>query len=350
MFDGLFVLQLAKCRVQLQYMDGVPSVTQCPIAPGDTQTYKWRAVQYGSSWYHSHFSVQAWDGIFGGILINGPATADYDVDLGHVFLNDWSHQTADVLALEATYTRLPILDNCLINGTNTWTQDNGTVVGSRFETTFVANTSYRIRLVNGAANTHFRFTIDNHTMEIIASDFVPIIPYNTTDLSIGMGQRYDIIVTALNATTAGNYWIRAIPQESCSSNDNVDNILGIIRYDSVSTDDPTTSAYSDLVDSCDDEDASNLAPYLPVDVGTVTSEDEEDAEMSITTSVKWNMNDVSFVSEWGYPTVMAIAEGNDQWTDAKHAWVLPTANEWVMMVIQVSLLKTLLTLESPRRN
>lgn len=88
-------------------MDGVPSVTQCPIAPGDTQTYKWRATQYGSSWYHSHFSVQAWDGVFGGILINGPATANYDVDLGHIFLNDWSHQTADVLALAAASTGPP---------------------------------------------------------------------------------------------------------------------------------------------------------------------------------------------------------------------------------------------------
>lgn len=320
-------------------MDGVPSVTQCPIAPGDTQTYKWRAVQYGSSWYHSHFSVQAWDGVFGGILINGPATADYDVDLGHLFLNDWSHQTADALAFEAANTRLPILENCLINGTNTWTQSNGTVVGSRFETTFVANTSYRIRLVNGAANTHFRFTIDNHTMEIIASDFVPIIPYTTTDLSIGMGQRYDIIITALTEETTDSFWLRAVPQESCSSNDNMDNILGIIRYDNLSTDNPKTSAYSDLVDSCDDEDAHNLAPYLAVDVGTVTSEDDEDAEMSITTSVKWTMNDVSFVSEWGHPTLMAIAEGNDTWTGAQHAWTLPTANEWVMMVIQVSLLK-----------
>lgn len=66
-----------------------------------------RATQYGSSWYHSHFSVQAWDGVFGGILINGPATSNYDEDLGHVFLNDWSHQTADVLALEAASSGPP---------------------------------------------------------------------------------------------------------------------------------------------------------------------------------------------------------------------------------------------------
>jgi hypothetical protein len=37
----------------------------------------------------------------GGIIINGPATGNYDEDLGNLFLNDWSHSTADVLAIEA---------------------------------------------------------------------------------------------------------------------------------------------------------------------------------------------------------------------------------------------------------
>ncbi|KAJ4397339.1 hypothetical protein N0V93_001564 [Gnomoniopsis smithogilvyi] len=315
-------------------MDGVPSITQCPIAPGDTKTYKWRAAQYGSSWYHSHFSVQAWDGVFGGILINGPATANYDEDLGHVFLNDWSHSTADVLKLEAASTGPPTLDNCLINGTNTWTEDDGTVVGSRFEVNFTAGTSYRMRLVNGAADTHFRFTIDNHTMQVIATDFVPITPYNTTDVSIGMGQRYDIIVTATEST--GNFWMRAIPQEACSDNDNVDNILGIVRYDSSSTEDPTTTSY-DLDDSCDDEDATDLVPYLAIDVGNLVSEDDEEASLTTgtaTSAILWAMNDNSFVSEWDYPSVLAIAEGNTSWSTAEHVWELPTADQWVSMIIE----------------
>lgn len=315
-------------------MDGVPSVTQCPIAPGDTQTYEWRATQYGSSWYHSHFAVQAWDGIFGGILINGPATANYDEDLGHVFLNDWSHQTAEVLALIAASTGPPTNQNGLINGTNTWTEDDGTVVGSRFETNFVAGKRYRLRLVNGAADTHFRFTIDNHTLEVISTDFVPIIPYNTTDVSIGMGQRYDIIVTATEST--GNFWLRAIPQESCSDNDNVDNVLGIIRYDSTSTEDPTTTSY-DLDDSCLDEDSSNLIPYLAIKAGAETEEDDEVAGLTTAgTGIKWAMNSVSFVSEWDYPTVMAIGEGNDTWTGAEHVWTLPDADQWVYMIIDTN--------------
>lgn len=28
--------------------DGVPGVTQCPIAPGDTLTYEFQATQYGT--------------------------------------------------------------------------------------------------------------------------------------------------------------------------------------------------------------------------------------------------------------------------------------------------------------
>lgn len=39
-------------------MDGVVATTQCPTAPGESYTYRWKAVQYGSSWYHSHFGLQ----------------------------------------------------------------------------------------------------------------------------------------------------------------------------------------------------------------------------------------------------------------------------------------------------
>lgn len=71
----------------VQY-DGVPGVTQCPIAPGETLTYRYKVTQYGSSWYHSHMSLQYPEGLFGPLTFNGPATADYDEDLGALFLQD----------------------------------------------------------------------------------------------------------------------------------------------------------------------------------------------------------------------------------------------------------------------
>lgn len=74
--------------------DGVPGVTQCPIAPGDSLTYRFPATQYGSTWYHSHFSLQYADGLLGPLIINGPASANYDEDLGMVMLSDWGHESA----------------------------------------------------------------------------------------------------------------------------------------------------------------------------------------------------------------------------------------------------------------
>lgn len=125
--------------------------------------------------------------MLGGIVIHGPSTANFDTDLGMLFLNDWSHQTVDELYSAAETSGPPTLDTGLINGTNTG--DDG---GARFETSMEEGDVYLLRVVNGAADTHFDFTIDNHTLQVIATDFVPIEPYYTDVLSIGMGQRYDV--------------------------------------------------------------------------------------------------------------------------------------------------------------
>lgn len=53
------------------WFDGVPSVQQCPIAPGSTFTYSFKAGLYGTSWYHSHYSAQYADGLAGPIIIYG---------------------------------------------------------------------------------------------------------------------------------------------------------------------------------------------------------------------------------------------------------------------------------------
>ncbi len=69
--------------------DGVPGVTECGIAGnGGSRTYTWKASSYGTSWYHSHTLAQYGDGIRGPIVIHGPATANYDYDMGTVMIDD----------------------------------------------------------------------------------------------------------------------------------------------------------------------------------------------------------------------------------------------------------------------
>lgn len=172
-------------------MDGVASITECPVPPGGSTTYTWRASQYGTSWYHSHIGLQAWEGVAGSIVINGPATANYDHDVGPLFLCDWSHTPVDSLYWSALTRGPPTLETGLINGSNTWTH-NGETRGKRLTVPVNSGKKYLFRLVNGAIDTHFKFTIDNHTMTVIAADFVPIVPYQTTMLDITMGMCFFI--------------------------------------------------------------------------------------------------------------------------------------------------------------
>lgn len=167
--------------------DGVTAITQCPIAVGDTLTYTWKATQYGTSWYHSHFGLQAYQGIFGGLVIHGPASANYDEDLGVVFLSDWDKQTVDELYPSAEVNGPPTLENGLINGTNIYTDADGNETGSRLTVAFETGKTYRLRLVNSAIDSLWKFSIDNHTLTVISADLVPVEPYTATHVSVGIG-------------------------------------------------------------------------------------------------------------------------------------------------------------------
>ncbi|KAG5795135.1 hypothetical protein H9Q69_005826 [Fusarium xylarioides] len=52
------------------WSDGVPGLTQVPIPPGTSFTYRWTATQHGSHWYHSHVGAQLGDGLYGPIIIH----------------------------------------------------------------------------------------------------------------------------------------------------------------------------------------------------------------------------------------------------------------------------------------
>lgn len=218
-------------------------------------------------------------------MIRGPATQNYDEDLGVLFLNDWDHNTVDELYGAAQTEGPPTLDNGLINGTNIWNDTSGT----RWEKSLTSGRSYLLRLVNAAIDTHFDFMIDNHTLTVIAADFVPIVPYTTDTLSIGEAQRYDVIVTANQSDVATDFWLRAVPDMFCSDVEQADDIRGIIHYDE-STGTPTTSAWDYDEYECFGENATNLVPYLALDASSSATLNENlDVEAGITDAgiFKW---------------------------------------------------------------
>ncbi|PHH90539.1 hypothetical protein CDD83_3344 [Cordyceps sp. RAO-2017] len=310
--------------------DGVSSITECPTVPGNTKTYTWRAVQYGSSWYHSHFALQSWQGVFGGIVINGPATANYDEDLGVVFLNDWDPQTVDELYPEAETQGPPFLATGLINGTNV-----SNVGGQRLNISFTPGRSHRMRLVNAAVDTHFKFTLDNHTMTVIAADFIPVEPYTTTVLDIGMGQRYDVVIAADQAHVADSFWLRALPQTVCSNNNNSQNIRAVVHYgDSPST--PATVGYN-YTDACDDENR-NLIPRVAKKLEAADITTSTFANLTTIDGLfKWTLNSTTMVVDWGNPTLNQIMDRVTTFEVSNAVIALPEPNKLFSMVIQTTL-------------
>ncbi|KAK8035117.1 multicopper oxidase [Apiospora rasikravindrae] len=317
--------------------DGVVSITQCPTAKGSSYTYTWKAVQYGTSWYHSHFGLQAFEGAFGGIVINGPATANYDEDLGTISLVDWDKQTADYWWSYSQTQAQPSMDNALINGTNTFGQEGAAgTTGKRFTTKFEAGKSYRMRLINAAVDTHFKFSIDNHDLQVIATDLVPIKPFNTSVLSIAMGQRYDIIVQANQQAAGKSFWMRAKPQSTCSKNTNADNIKGILYYGD-STAVPTTSSYT-YPDNCDDMPASQLVPHVAKNVGSSTYEQVHNVSISKNDQKlwRWYLNSTSLKLDWGNPTLVQIQNQMTNYAASDAVFQLEKADEWAYTVIETN--------------
>lgn len=177
------------------WFDGVPAVQQCPIAPGKSLTYTFKADLFGTSWYHSHYSAQYAGGLFGAMIVHGPhENILYDTDLGPVLLTDWYHKEYFDLVEEVMTNRPPPKsDNNLINGKMDFDCSRIPAGGpactpnagiSKFN--FESGKTHRLRLINAGADATLRFTIDNHTMTVIAQDFVPVVPFNTNVVTLGV--------------------------------------------------------------------------------------------------------------------------------------------------------------------
>ena len=147
--------------------DGVGGITECPLSPGDTKTYFFQATQFGTTWYHSHFSAQYGDGAFGAIVINGPASSNYDYDLGPYIVTDWYYKTSWQQGMIAHAALQgggppPAADQILINGTN----KNGDSGAYAVTKGLKKGKKYRLRLINTSADNTFRVSLDYHNFTV----------------------------------------------------------------------------------------------------------------------------------------------------------------------------------------
>lgn len=171
--------------------DGVPGVTQKPIEPGDTFTYKFKADRAGSLWYHCHVNVNEHVGIRGmwGPLIvdpKNPLPIEKRVTQEAIMmLSTWESKNADKYGQGST--PYDVEDYFSVNGKSfPFTQP------IRFKTGDVL----RIRFVGAGGAIHAMHS-HGHDMLVTHKDGLPLpTPYYADTILIGPGERYDAVIEA----------------------------------------------------------------------------------------------------------------------------------------------------------
>ena len=330
--------------------DGVPGITECAVAPGQTRTYTYKANQYGTGWYHSHVYTQYGDGIRGPMVIHGPATANYDIDAGTVMIDDLFGIGKPMTVAEANAQIShfgPIgTANYMLNGANVSPDLKS---GKHALWKVKSGKKYLFRMINSASANMWSVHFDNHKMKVISTDYVPITPYTTDWLNIGIGQRYDVIVE-MNQPKAG-YFLRAAMQTGCPSggpNNGLGSANGMFVYDDAPLTLPTSTAGNATAAqfaTCADEPLASLSPYLQKSGGSPEQFSASAAQMpaGLIAQVqtpddgqvfRWFINNGAINVNFEQPTLQSLASNSVSNTTVSNYISLTQKNVWVYFVIQ----------------
>lgn len=145
----------------------------------------------------------------------------------------------------------PTVGNNLINGkgtTNCSSIANGTncTPGAPLaKFAFQTGKTHRLRLMNTGSSGTQKFSIDGHSMTVIAQDYVPIKPYTTNVVTLGLGQRTDVLIKA-TGSASGSYWMRSDLDVACMQLETINShALASVYYPQAQTSsEPNTTAYS----------------------------------------------------------------------------------------------------------
>ena len=173
-------------------MDGVPHLTQPPIAAGGRFVYEFDLPDAGTYWYHPHerSHEQVARGLFGAFIVEEHAPIKVDRDVTWV-LSDWrlTPQAEDVGDFVNLFdlTHAGRLGNTVaINGK--FTPRDG-VFSAR------SGERIRLRLINAATARIFRLHFSEHQPRIIALDGQAVDPHaEPSGIVIGPGMRTDLVL------------------------------------------------------------------------------------------------------------------------------------------------------------
>ncbi|MGH6661906.1 MAG: multicopper oxidase family protein, partial [Rhodospirillales bacterium] len=175
-------------------MDGVPHLTQKPIAPGETFVYEFDVPDAGTYWYHPHQRSfeQVGRGLYGPLIVEerNPPRVDRDVTW---VLDDW--RLLPTAQISGDFGNMHDVSH---NGR----VGNTVTINGRLPDVFAvrAGERIRLRLVNAANARIFGLEFKDHRPTVVAYDGQPVEPHEVKGpVVIGPAMRIDLVIDMLGA-------------------------------------------------------------------------------------------------------------------------------------------------------
>ncbi len=176
-------------------MDGVPHLTQPPIAPGGTFNYAFDLDDAGTFWYHPHHNSaeQVGRGLAGALIVEEAMPLAVDRELVWV-LGDW--RLTEQAAIRADFGNL-------FDMTHAGRLGNTVTINGRVPEAIALRSGERVRLrlINAANARIFRLAFGALGPLVVALDGQPVVPYSPDDgkIVLGPGMRTDLVLDCMGA-------------------------------------------------------------------------------------------------------------------------------------------------------
>ncbi|RZK45826.1 MAG: copper oxidase, partial [Pedobacter sp.] len=232
--------------------DGVPFLTTKPIHPGDTYVYKFKVVQNGTYWYHSHSALQEQIGMYGALILKKredremshtastntmdhsnmdmsthsmPMASNNNTSSKHynVVLSEWADENPiqtqrrlrtanDWFAIKKgstqSYSEAIKEGHLKTKMVNEWKRMKAMDVSDDWyqkflingkpeieEQPFKAGDKVRLHVVNAGASTYFWLTFGGGKISVVGNDGNEVMPVEVDRLIIAPAETYDLVVT-----------------------------------------------------------------------------------------------------------------------------------------------------------
>ena len=200
--------------------DGVPGMTQNTVLPGGRFLYEFAVPDPGTYFFHPHVGVQLDRGLYAPLIVTDPAEPGrYDSEWV-VVLDDWvdgTGRTPDQILRDLTTNPsgtpggMGGMDHSGMGNppfgdagdvAHPHFLINGALPGAPVSYRGTPGERLRIRIINAASDTIFAVALGGHQMTVTHSDGFAVQPHDTPALYVGMGERYDVIVTLADGVFA----------------------------------------------------------------------------------------------------------------------------------------------------